>query len=105
MGTKFANKIIAISGNISDDIKQKYGEEVVTIPNGIEMPGHLETHNALKKYGLQKRKYIFAVGRFVPEKGFDFLIDAFQHANKLAERSTHVKMQDKDKVSVNKTIQ
>ena len=29
MGTKFADKIIAISGNISDDIKQKYGREVV----------------------------------------------------------------------------
>ncbi len=84
MGTKFANKVIAISANISDDIKQKYGREVVTIPNGIEMPVHLETHNTLKKYGLQKRKYILAVGRFVPEKGFDDLMDAFQQANKLA---------------------
>jgi glycosyltransferase involved in cell wall biosynthesis len=81
MGTKFANKIIAISGNISDDIKQKYGREVVTIPNGIEMPGHMETQDILKKYGLQKRNYILSVGRFVPEKGFDVLMEAF---NKLA---------------------
>lgn len=55
--------------------------------------------------GLQKRKYILAVGRFVPEKEFDFLMDAFQEANKLAERSTHVKMQDKDKANVNNTIE
>ena len=81
IGTKFANGIIAISGNISDDIKQKYGKEVVTIPNGIEMPGHLETYDALKKYGLQKRKYILAVGRFVPEKGFDDLMEAFEIAS------------------------
>jgi glycosyltransferase involved in cell wall biosynthesis len=77
MGTKFANKIIAISGNISDDIKRKYGREVVTIPNGIEMPDHMETQDILKKYGLQKRNYILSVGRFVPEKGFDVLMEAF----------------------------
>lgn len=81
MGAKFADKIIAISGNISDDIKQKYGKEVVTIPNGIEMPGHMETQDILKKYGLQRRKYVLAVGRFVPEKGFHDLMDAFEIAS------------------------
>lgn len=81
IGTKFANRIIAISDNISDDIKRKYSREAMTIPNGIEIPGHLETHDTLKKYGLQRRKYVLAVGRFVPEKGFDDLIDAFNRRN------------------------
>jgi glycosyltransferase involved in cell wall biosynthesis len=81
MGAKFASRIIAVSGNISDDIKRKYGKEVVTIPNGIEMPDHVKTQDILKKYGLQKRKYILSVGRFVPEKGFDDLMEAFEIAS------------------------
>lgn len=77
IGTRFADEIIAISKNISEDIKQKYGRDVTVIPNGVEIPSLRDTEDILKKFTLQKKKYILAVGRFVPEKGFDYLIDAF----------------------------
>ena len=77
MGMTYANKIIAIANNISDDIKKKYGKDAVVIPNGVEIPQRRDTDVTLKMYGLQKKKYILAVGRLVPEKGFHDLIEAF----------------------------
>ncbi|HDH11969.1 MAG TPA: glycosyltransferase family 1 protein [Nitrospirae bacterium] len=77
MGMTFANEIIAIAGNISDDIRQKFGRDTAIIPNGVEIPFPADTEETLQKYGLKKKRYILAVGRFVPEKGFHDLIEAF----------------------------
>jgi glycosyltransferase involved in cell wall biosynthesis len=77
IGMTFANEVIAITNNISDDIKRKFGRTAIVIPNGVEVPNLAETEDVLRKFGLKKERYILAVGRFVPEKGFDYLIDAF----------------------------
>lgn len=77
MGMLGAQEVIAIAENISADIKEKYGCTPTVIPNGVEIPAPLETTDALKQFGLEKGKYILAVGRFVPEKGFHDLIAAF----------------------------
>lgn len=79
MGMVYANEVITIAKNISDDIKNKYGRNSAIIPNGVNVPASADTDEYLKKYGLVKHKYILAVGRFVPEKGFDDLIDAFNN--------------------------
>ncbi len=81
MGATFANEIITIAKNISDDIKIKYGRDSTIIPNGVDIPDPADTERALETYDLQKHKYIISVGRFVPEKGFDDLIDAFSQSN------------------------
>lgn len=77
MGVKFANGVIAISDNIAGDLRQKYNINAAVIPNGVEIPEPVETDEALKKFCLTKGQYILSVGRLVPEKGFDYLIDAF----------------------------
>lgn len=77
MGMTFANEVIAIANNIADDIKRKFRRRAAVIPNGVEISHHTETDDILKKFGLKKKRYILAVGRFVPEKGFAKLIDAF----------------------------
>ncbi len=76
-GMKFANGIISIAKNIAEDVKAKYGRDSTVIPNGVEIPAPAEGENSLNKYQLLKHKYILVVGRFVPEKGYDDLIDAF----------------------------
>lgn len=77
IGVKFANEVIAISDNISDALKKKYHINATVIPNGVEIPGPVQTDEALEKFGLIKKRYILSVGRLVPEKGFDYLIASF----------------------------
>ena len=77
MGMVFANEVITIAKNIADNIKNKYGRDSAIIPNGVNIPSLAETETSLKNFGIKKGKYALSVGRFVPEKGFDDLIDAF----------------------------
>jgi glycosyltransferase involved in cell wall biosynthesis len=78
-GMNFANEIIAIAQNIADDIKKKYGRWTSVIPNGVKIPVLAGTEDALKRFNLVRQRYILSVGRFVPEKGFHDLIDAFNN--------------------------
>ncbi len=78
LGTLFANRVIAISQTIADNLKKDYARAAVIIPNGVYVPFAIDSDDALKKFGLQKGKYILAVGRFVPEKGFHDLLKAFE---------------------------
>ena len=77
LGSTWANSIICISENIAEFVKKKYSREATVIHNGVIIPKILQTEHILKKYGLIKGKYMLAVGRFVPEKGFHDLVDAF----------------------------
>ena len=55
-------------------------EKSFFIPNGIPVPNLTCGTDRLSKWGLEKDKYILAVGRITPEKGFDDLIAAFNEA-------------------------
>lgn len=80
MGMTFANKIIAVAQYIADDIKSRYNRDATVIPNGVEISLPADTDETLTKFGLIKKRYILTVGRFVPEKGFDYLLEAFNEA-------------------------
>lgn len=80
MGVSYSSGIIAISPAIASDVKSAYGRECTVIPNGVPAP--VVPHDADKligRWGLQPRRYILALGRFVPEKGFDILIEAYNN--------------------------
>ncbi|MFA5163963.1 MAG: glycosyltransferase family 4 protein [Candidatus Omnitrophota bacterium] len=81
MGVSYANKVIAISQNIANEIKTQYNREAKVIPNGVEIPQVEAESNTLDEYGLENKKYIIAVGRFVAGKGFEDLIEAFGRAS------------------------
>ncbi len=78
MGIKFADEVIVISDVINEHIIQKYGRRDANIIfNGVNIPTKSEDTSYLETIGVKKRNYVFAMGRFVPEKGFDLLINAF----------------------------
>lgn len=83
LGSWWANAIICISQSIADNIKRKFHKEATVIPNGVIMPEILQSTKTLRKYNLNKKKCILSVGRFVPEKGFHDLIDAFNQLQTL----------------------
>lgn len=64
---------------------EKYPEDIrkksVYIPNGINEPVFSTSTDYLEKIGVEPGKYILAVGRITPEKGFDTLIKGFNTSN------------------------
>ena len=93
---KFAKLLLRISEKIaltySDSIifvnkfqlqksMPKYNKKYVYIPNGIPNIQPSIKTNFIQSLGLESKKYILAVGRITPEKGFDILIKAFAKIN------------------------
>ncbi|MDL2256305.1 glycosyltransferase family 4 protein [Parabacteroides sp. OttesenSCG-928-G06] len=81
---KQAHQIIAISTVITDILKKKYKRTkgVHLIYNGVTTPSKPSSTAYLEKLGIQPNRYILAVGRFVEEKRFDKLIDAYIKLNR-----------------------
>jgi len=77
LGCRWADRVIAVTEPQAEFLRCKYKRDVNVIPNGVDIPRKAKTNEILTKYGLEKEKYILAVGRFVPEKGFHDLIDGF----------------------------
>jgi glycosyltransferase involved in cell wall biosynthesis len=76
---RFADEIIAISPIVVHILKSKYNrtKHVHLIYNGVNMPQPVTSTDYLESLKLTPLKYVLAVGRFVKEKNFDRLIDAF----------------------------
>jgi len=71
--------VIFISEKIKSDMLLKYnipGYEVIA--NGVNLPVKSTKSDYIDSLGLEKQKYIISVGRFLDEKGFDYLIRAFR---------------------------
>ncbi|MDR1491171.1 MAG: glycosyltransferase family 4 protein [Planctomycetaceae bacterium] len=78
MGCRFANKVIVISETINRNIKERtHREDAYVIYNGVPKPTFIQETSYLTELGVQPKQYIFAMGRFVPEKNFHHLIQAF----------------------------
>lgn len=84
LSVRYAQKTITVSQFTADDLKKRfpsYASRIVHIPNGASLPeaaaADSEADAALfDELGIEPGKYILAVGRLVPEKAFDRLVDA-----------------------------
>jgi len=73
---RFPNKTIVVSQTLKEYFDEKFGVETAMIPNGAN-PGIHRPPNKIKRFGLDKHRYILFVGRLVPEKGCHYLLEAF----------------------------
>lgn len=78
----FANGRIAVSRDVTDTMKQRYGQDVAHVPNGVTVRPSLVGRETLNRFGLQRQRYIVMVARFVPEKRQTDLIAAFAKLNR-----------------------
>jgi starch synthase len=74
--------VIFISEVIRAEMLKKYSvNNQKVIFNGVCLPEISTRTDFLDSLGLEKQKYAVAVGRFLEEKGFDYLIRSFRKAN------------------------
>lgn len=81
MGAKYSDEVIVISKVIEESL-QKYGrkDHLHLIYNGVNLPHKTLSKEYISTLGLEDKRYIVTLGRFVEEKGFDYLIKAFERA-------------------------
>ncbi len=78
-GCKFANHCIVISQTIQRDIQKFNPKRISLIPNGVIIPQKSLQTDYIESLGLQPQKYMILVGRFVPEKGFHDMVQAYSN--------------------------
>jgi glycosyltransferase involved in cell wall biosynthesis len=80
LGMRFANGRIAISKTIRALIAERHHVDAELIPNGVLIPALPHTYDTPRALGLEPRRYVLQVSRFVPEKRQLDLITAFNKA-------------------------
>lgn len=73
-----ADGLIVLSEGVRRYFKETYGREVVFIPNGVDAREALPASVIKEKWNLEKDSYLLYLGRLVPEKRPELLIDAFR---------------------------
>ncbi|MEQ8199265.1 MAG: glycosyltransferase family 4 protein, partial [Clostridiaceae bacterium] len=83
IAAQFADEVIVLSRNVQQYFLDTYGRKVSFIPNGVEKPEIKRNKVIYEKWGLKKDEYILFLGRIVPEKGLQYLIDAYKGVDTL----------------------
>ncbi len=77
-----ARKIVAISNGTAESLMKSYKiprEKINIIYNGIDTKKFSGSYEIPRKYGLKDcKEYILFVGRIVPRKGLEYLLQAFK---------------------------
>jgi glycosyltransferase involved in cell wall biosynthesis len=75
---RFADRIIVVSDALQNYFAQTYGRETIYIPNAPASYSNSDSNFGYGKLlGLQPGRYVLFLGRMVPEKRPDILVDAF----------------------------
>lgn len=72
-----ADEVIVLARSAQQYFRDAYGRETRLIPNGIEVPAPRPAREIRERWGLEKGSYVLFLGRLVPEKRPDLLIEAF----------------------------
>ncbi len=78
VAVRCADEIIVLSKAMQKYFMDTYGRTTVFIPNGVNKPELRDADIITKKWGLKKEDYILFLGRIVPEKGANYLIEAYK---------------------------
>lgn len=81
---KFPCQTICVSKTLKRYCQERFKRETIYIPNGVDIR-EVKSCEEIKKWGLEKNKYILSVARFVKHKGLHYLIQAYKNLRKKDE--------------------
>lgn len=73
-----ADGLVVLSEGVRRYFMEAYGREAVFIPNGVDAKEALSASVIKEKWNLEKGSYLLYLGRLVPEKRPELLIEAFR---------------------------
>lgn len=76
---RYADEVIVLSKPAQDYFENAYGRETCLVPNGINPKEPRSARVITKRWGLTEGSYILFLGRIVPEKRPDLLLQAFKN--------------------------
>jgi glycosyltransferase involved in cell wall biosynthesis len=77
LSAKVPDATIVVSRALQDAYRDRYGRQTAHIVNGVPEPVHRRPHAITRRWGLTEGSYILTVGRLVPEKAPELLLEAF----------------------------
>lgn len=75
---RYADEVIVLSRSAQSYFRDTYARETVVIPNGVEPKEPVPARAIKERWGLVKGSYVLFLGRLVPEKRPELLIEAFR---------------------------
>ena len=75
---RHADEIIVLSKGVQQYFRDTYGRNTCLIPNGVSRPVLKPPRLIRDQYGLHKDGYVLFLGRIVPEKGIQYLLEAWK---------------------------
>ncbi|MBS3821187.1 MAG: glycosyltransferase family 4 protein [Phycisphaerae bacterium] len=78
-GMRLADRVTAVAPHLARELERQFGRSVTVVPNAVE-PWRIGDEADLRRWHLAAGRYVLHVGRIVPEKRLDVLIDAWRRA-------------------------
>ena len=81
MAVRAPNATICVSETLADTLRRKYGRPIEFVPNGVDLIDGSD-ESILAELGVERDHYILFASRLVPEKGCQYLIEAWEKAGR-----------------------
>lgn len=75
-GARYSDGLVAVSRLMQEHIRATHGVEATYIPNGASPASEFDPES-IRRWGLVPGGYVLAVGRIIPDREYDTLIEAF----------------------------
>lgn len=84
ISVKTSDRVFVVSNDLKEYVWEKYKKQSIVMVPEIPKRRTVKPQKIKGLYGLEKENYLLYMGRFVPEKRIEWLVDAFLGSAKLS---------------------